>query len=267
MKTGSNSVGLAQSVFAAALLDPALACPQGLRTRNGSDAVRRLSVYRNNVVSSLIDALADSFPVVQQLVSAEFFRAMASVFVRRHPPCTRILAHYGDDFAAFVADFGPASALPYLADMARLEFARLKALHAADARLIAESALTCALGDPLRLASLRFEWHPSLTLIESPHAVVSLWAAHQNDGEVPVVFIDSPEQAVVLRDRLEVLVLPVDLGTARFVARTMAGDTFEVAAAAAGSRHASFDLGSALSLLLHHGALVALREPDATLLS
>ena len=77
----------AQSAFADALLDPARPCPPGLRTWNGSDPARRLAVYRNNVVSSLIDALADTFPVVQRLVGTEFFRAMAGVFA---PPAQRL---------------------------------------------------------------------------------------------------------------------------------------------------------------------------------
>ena len=129
-----------QARFATALLDPSLDCPVGLRTWNGSDPLRRLAVHRNNVVGSLIDALADTFAVTQQLVGTDFFRAMAAVFVRQHPPRSRILAHYGDDFAAFIAGFAPVAALPYLADMARLEFARVQACHAAEAEPIAEAA-------------------------------------------------------------------------------------------------------------------------------
>ncbi len=250
----------AQAGFAASLLDPALPCPPGLRTWNGSDPARRLAVYRNNVTSSLVDALADTFPVVRQLVGTEFFRAMAAVFVRRHPPRSRILAHYGDGFAAFVADFEPAASLPYLPDVARLEHAWLQALHSADVPPIANEALAHALADPEALAMRLFRWHPSLAVIESPHAVVSLWAAQQTEGEIPAVAIDRPEQAVVLRDELDVLVLPVDPGTAQFVVRTLAGDAFGVAAAAS-AVHQSFDVGSALSLLLRHRALVGLQNP------
>lgn len=250
-----------QQAFATALLDPAQACPPGLRTWNGSEPSRRLAVYRNNVVSSLIDALADTFPVVEQLVGTDFFRAMAGVFVRAHPPRTRILAHYGEDFASFVAAFPPTATLPYLPDMARLEFARLQAMHAADASPIAQAALATALSDPERLADLRFQWHPSLRLIESPFAVASLWAAHQTQGEVGPVNIDQAEQALVLRDGLDVLVIPIDPGTGRFIDLTLQGRSFSHAAAAATSHHARFELGSALSMLLRHQALVALREP------
>ena len=54
-----------QNTFAAALLDPDLPAPAGLTTWNGSDPARRFRVYRNNVIISLIDALADSFEVTQ----------------------------------------------------------------------------------------------------------------------------------------------------------------------------------------------------------
>ena len=70
-----------QPDWAAALLDPERPAPPGLRAWNGSDPARRFAVHRNNVVASLVSALADGFPVVQALVGEEFFRAMAAVFV------------------------------------------------------------------------------------------------------------------------------------------------------------------------------------------
>ena len=47
-----------QTAFAAALLDPDLPPPDRLIAWNGSDPARRFAVYRNNVVVSLVDALA-----------------------------------------------------------------------------------------------------------------------------------------------------------------------------------------------------------------
>lgn len=54
-------------------LNPELPCPGGLTSWNGSDPELRFAVCRNNVMVSLIDALADTFPVVQALVGEEFF--------------------------------------------------------------------------------------------------------------------------------------------------------------------------------------------------
>jgi hypothetical protein len=113
-----------QGDFSQALLDADSPIPIGLTTWNGSDPAGRFAVYRNNVFASLIDALADTYPVMLALVGNEFFRAMAKVFVQTNPPRSRVLACYGSGFADFVEDFYPARSLPYLADVARLEIAR-----------------------------------------------------------------------------------------------------------------------------------------------
>ena len=100
------------ATFAAALLNPAAPCPSGLVTWNGSDAAQRFGVYRNNVTVSLIEALADTFPVVQQLVGDAFFRVMAGEFARQSPPTSPVLAWYGDAFADFIVAFTPATGVP-----------------------------------------------------------------------------------------------------------------------------------------------------------
>jgi hypothetical protein len=120
------------AAFAEALLARDFDCPPGLRTWNGSDPGTRFAVYRNNLVVSLVDALADTYPVVQEMVGVEFFRAMAREFVRVQPPASPVLAHYGAGFAEFIEDFPPAAGLPYLPDLARLELMRVEVYHAAD---------------------------------------------------------------------------------------------------------------------------------------
>ncbi|MBI4997931.1 MAG: putative DNA-binding domain-containing protein [Rhodocyclales bacterium] len=174
-----------QTAFADALLGREPACPAGLVTWNGSDPAQRFAVYRNNVVVSLIDALADTYPVVQQLVGEEFFRAMARLFALARPPDSPVMAHYGAGFAEFVAGFPPAAALPYLADVARLEYLYVQVYHAAD-----EAPAECVL--------------------HSRYAVASLWAAHQADDiDAALARVDPyvGESALVQRAGLAVLVM------------------------------------------------------------
>jgi len=248
-----------QATFAAALLAPDLPCPAGLRAWNGSDPTARLAVYRNNVVSSLIDAVADTFPVVQELVGEEFFRAMASLFVRQHPPRTKILAHYGADFADFVDGFEPARAVPYLADVARLERARVFAYHAADADALTAALLGEAMSSGEDLGALQLVCHPSTSVVVSKHAIVSLWAAHQRDGDLSAVDPALPESALVVRPGLDVLVLRLPPGAARFVIALQTGAGLADAAALAAVEAADFDLPSVLALLMGHGALISVQ--------
>src|SRR5260370_20802436 len=66
-----------QSRFAAALLDSGRAVPSGLTSWSGALPVRRFAIYRNNVVTSLVRALAARFPATSKIVGEEFFAAMA----------------------------------------------------------------------------------------------------------------------------------------------------------------------------------------------
>lgn len=250
-----------QAAFAAALLDPGRPCPPGLRAWNGSDPTPRLAVYRNNVVGSLIDALAATFPVVQELVGVAFFRAMAGVFVRQSPPRQCILARYGQALPEFIEKFEPARALPYLADMARLELARVSAYHAADAEPVARGIVGRALASGERIDQLCLACHPSLGALRSRFAVVSLWAAHQGSAAIETVNIDGAESAIVLRQGLDVLVLPAPTGAVEFVLAIQQNAGLGEATAIAASVAPGFDLTATLSLLLAHGALSSIHLP------
>lgn len=247
-----------QTPFAAALLDPARPCPDGLVTWNGSDPARRFQVYRNNVIVSLVDALADTFPVTQQLVGDEFFRAMARLYASAHPPRSPVLALYGGDFPAFIEGFPPAAGLPYLADVARLEYLRVVAYHAADASPVAPAALAALLTDESALPALRLRLHPSLAVLPSDAAVVSLWAAHQGVGALEEVIPEVPETALILRQGLEVDVRQIPAAAGAFIATLGAGLPLGQAAARATALDGGFDLAGALGLLLQSSAITAL---------
>lgn len=252
-----------QAAFAAALLDPALPCPPGLVAWNGSDPARRFAVYRNNVVVSLIDALADGFPVTEELVGNEFFRAMARLFVLSRPPASALMVDYGGDFPDFIAGFPPAAGLPYLADLARLERGRVQAYHAADGAPLAVTQIAAALADPAALPGLRLSLHPSLQVLSSDYAVVSLWAAHQGVGELSDVVTDRPECALILRCGLAVEITPIPAAAAAFVGGLQAGQRLAMAMAAATAVDAGFDPSSILATLIEKGALIALNPEGA----
>lgn len=252
---------IAHADFAAALLDPDAAVPDGLVAWNGSNPAHRFAVYRNNVTSALSDVLADSFPVTQQLVGEEFFRAMARVFLRRSPPRSPILTAYGEGFPAFVADFAPARAVPFLADVARLEWLRLRALHAADAAPLRPDEIARALADPDRLPGLCLRLHPAAGVIRSPHAVLSVWAAHHGVGRLDDIDPFRPESALIVRPAMEVEVVGLPPGGDRFVVALADGLALGAATAAAGA-DPTFDLAATLALLIRHGALGALQYPD-----
>lgn len=258
---GARPAQAGQAAFAAALWDAEQAPPKGLRSWNGGDTAKRFAVHRNNCIAGLTQALAEGFPVLRRLVGDEFFFAMARLFVCAQPPRSPVLALYGDGLAAWLAGFAPAASLPYLPDMARLEHARTCAFHAADAAPLAAEALARQLASPDGLAGLRFVLHPSLGLVASPWAVLSLWQAHQEPDEAAIaeVDLDQPEAAMLLREGDEVLLRSLPAATAAFVRALEQGQALGPAAAAAGQGPGgeAFDLAATLGLLIQCGAITA----------
>lgn len=236
--------------WASALLDPEAPLPPGLRCWNGSDPRPRFDVHRNTVLVTLVAALADTFPVVRALVGPDFFAEAARRFVRAQPPCSPLLAEYGAAFPAFLAGYAPAGALPWLSDVARLEFARVTAFHAADAVALDAARLASWLARPDGLADSHWPLHPSLHVVDSDHPVVDLWAAHQGEGSLESVDLQRAQSALVGRDGDDVLVLTVPRACALFVAVLQAGAPLADAVATAGD---TLDLPASLALLLRHG--------------
>lgn len=253
-----------QQVFADALLAAEPVCPPGLTAWNGSAPEKRFAVYRNNVVVSLIDALADSFPVTQELVGEQFFRAMARQFVRVAPPCSPVLALYGDGFAEFIAAFPAAAGVPYLADVARLELLRVQAWHAADAEPLAADKIGRLLADAEALPEARFTLHPSLRVLRSRHAVVSLWTAHQSESAALALAQVDPaiaETALVRREGLAVEISAVAEGVAVFIGLLQQGVAFGQAAERALRADTRFDLAATLGMLIRGGVLASVTTP------
>ena len=168
-----------QADFSRALADPTLPAPADLRREANPAQSRRFDVHRNNMIVSLIEALEAGFPVVRRLVGDDFFRAAAKAYIRQSPPRSPVLLLYGQSFGDFLAGFAPAQGLPYLGDVARLEWARLNAFHAADAEPLSVARLAEVPQD--HLAGLRFALHPSLQLLASRWPVAAIWAGGEAD--------------------------------------------------------------------------------------
>lgn len=80
----------------------------------------RLQIYHNSITGGLIQALGETFEVCKQLVGDEFFNAMAQHYIDQTVSSSPDIGEYGASFPDFVAEFEPAQAVPYLADMARI---------------------------------------------------------------------------------------------------------------------------------------------------
>jgi putative DNA-binding protein len=138
-------------------------------------AAERLGIYRNTVAGTLEKALRLNYPAVHKLVGAGFFAQCAAGFVRLEPPGGAYLNDYGAGFAAYLAADPHAASLPYLADVARLEWAVSRALIAESPPALDLAALASV--NVSQHANLCFAAHPSVSLLalETPADVI--WQA------------------------------------------------------------------------------------------
>jgi hypothetical protein len=196
-----------QRVMRRSLLNGGAAEAADLIVGDGLLAARRLDVYRNTILQALAGALRVSFPVVHRLVGADFFEGSAQAFAAARPPRCADLNAYGADFPQFLQGFAPAATLAYLPDVARLEWAVNRALHAPDAEPLALAALTAVA--PRDHARVRFIVHPSVSLIRSDYPIDAIWHAVLQQDDEAMGWIDlgsGPVHLIVqrLRDRVDV---------------------------------------------------------------
>ncbi len=203
---------MTQSQFRHALLDPESPIPAGLIDPQGRPSAKRFAVYRNNVAVGLTKALEQGFPVVQRLVGAEFFEAMAGVFLRQNPPTSPVLMFYGDGFPAFLAAFPPVAHLGYLPDIARLELALRESYHAADVPAVPVETLAGLGAETLMAARLRLA--PSLRLVQSLWPIHGIWRANTSGGPAPAA---APEDVIILRPEFDPIPLLLPKGAAAVI--------------------------------------------------
>lgn len=244
--------------FVSGLLDPERSTPIELTGPNGKAAQQRYNVYRNNVTVSLIDALVAAFPATLRITGEDFFRAMARFHIRATPPTSPLLFEYGRDFPAFIEQYEFARSMPWLADVARLERAWLDAYHSADASPVNPEILASLPAHAL--AETRFVSHPATRIRRSNYPAVTIFAANRSAGPVGRIETNEPEDALITRPELEVMVRRLPPGGVIFLNAIISGETLGTAATAALSENSSFDLAANIRGMLEAGVFTNIAQ-------
>lgn len=168
--------------------------------QDGFTGRERLEIYRNSCRGALAGSLRLTYPAVNRLVGNEFFDETARRFIAAYWPRSADLNEYGADFVDFLESFAPVRTLPYLADVARFEWALSVAAHADDAAPLDPSTLAAL--DPACHAGLRFTLHPSTQLLSlrypADHIADAVLAADEAAMR-EINLADGPVRLVVYR--------------------------------------------------------------------
>ncbi|MFV2055334.1 MAG: DUF2063 domain-containing protein [Thiohalomonadales bacterium] len=217
---------------------------------NGLSAARRVQVYRNNVYASYTEALASIFKVSQQLVGEEFFQQLASLYIPEHRSINGNIHQFGHRFADFIEAQNTLSDLPYLADVARLEWAQHEAFHAPAATLRNIEDLSSVAEDTID--SIVFAPHPATRTVSSLYPILSIWRFHQQDiDELSTLNIDDrAESVLVARPQLEVELQELEYMEFALLSILMQLQTFARVCAKFSDQYPGNDVGAYLRALI-----------------
>ncbi len=214
------------------------------------DSAERLTIYRNNFLIGLGEALKANFPVTVQLVGRDFFGQGARRFILAHPPRRPCLFEYGEEFPGYLAGLSPLAAMPYVSEMARFEFARIAAYNAPAQDCLTATGLARLSPNDLDALPIRLARHVQIVSVDAP--ILELWKAHQQP-EPNVAGIDMtprPRALLVCRPARSLVVRELALPAVRFLSAASDGTRLGLAAAQCGADDAVLGGIIAMSLEL-----------------
>ncbi|HET7921153.1 MAG TPA: DNA-binding domain-containing protein [Gammaproteobacteria bacterium] len=233
-----------QREFAAWVLGNAASVAPDFVQSNGLTPDARLGIYRNMVFSNLTNTLATAYPAVKALVGEDFFEQAAARYIRDEPSRSGNLQDYGAQFSTMLARMPEAASLPYLADVARLEWARQESLLAAEAPPLDPARLAAVPED--KQASLRFQLHPSLRLVNSIHAILDIWLYCQEQQDEGLKLDNNGQSVMLWRSEDQIAMRMIGAGLRAFLQAILDGTTLSAAHAVALVADENFDLETAL---------------------
>jgi len=239
-----------QTRFAAALL------------QGDGDTDEHVAIYRNTVFSNYRHALGATFAVVKQLVGAPFFDAAVDAYALAVPSLCGDLNVYGGDFPEFLASYPHARDLPYLADVARLEWAIDAAARAADVAGTPESLLTALANVPAEQGvAQRFTLDPSCHFVHSGHPVLRIWQVHQPGfaGDMAISSDVAPDYLLVRREGGAVIIERLTPGDHALLRTLNDGSDLGLALDAAVAAEPDFALETTLRARIANRTLAQLR--------
>jgi len=160
----------------------------------------RLDIYASMYFYRLRDCLAEDFPKVAAVVGGAEFHNLVTDFLLVHPSRHWSLRYLGDPFADFLADHRLGKKYCFLADLARLEWARIEVFDAPDAPVLTSDMATAA-GPELSLRLIH-----AARILKVGWNVAPLWRGLEDEG---IQGVHGSHSAAVVADEEDAFADPV----------------------------------------------------------
>lgn len=159
-----------------------------------------ISIYRHTMLANLIQTLTDIYPMIVKLVGCDFFKEAAKEYIQQYPSLSGNLHDYGEYFSDFLAEYAAVKSLPYLAEVATLEWTSHILHFASDANAFDIKSLACFSQDYFQ--QLQFILHPASRLLQFHYPILRIMDLC--NGEID-------EEINLLEGGVNLLIIRVDL--------------------------------------------------------
>jgi hypothetical protein len=205
------------------------------------------TVYRNTSARGAIEALRATYATVNQLLGDDGFTQVALEYRQEAPPAGPVLSDYGAVFAAFLARQPWTCELPYLADIARLDWLWLESFLAAEAEPSPSKDGRDA----------RISLHPATRVAWLSTPALTIWQAHREPGGFGELEPEWCEEgALITRPGFQVRAQPIDRASRYLLALAAGSPRVDQCVAAVGEAYPQSNGPQLLQQCVAAGALI-----------
>jgi hypothetical protein len=197
----------------------------------GVDAALRLAVHTQGYPARVMESLREAFPATANILGEGSFAALVERYAEQIPAELRNLNCVGAVLPAFLSSDRLERDLPFLPDLARLEWAVLECFHSEVADPFDASCCTGWSDDEWMGARIGFQ--PGMALVRSAWPLRELRESrHLDRSAIDIDLVDRPDRVLVYRAGFEVVAESVDEHEAAAIEHLRAGQRLgEVTAA------------------------------------
>ncbi len=202
-----------------------------------SPGTERLGVYAQGYLARVEEALAEVYEAVRHVVGRSPFHELAQSYAQRYPSSDYNLSLVGRRLPEYLADCTLTRELPFLPDLARLEWLVAQAFHAFEQPPLEAARLAAWSLEDWEQAQVIFQ--SSVRCIASAWPILDIWQSRGKPvAEIRIELINRPQQVLVARQgvqvRCELLDAPQHALLQALLAGQPLGEACEVVAHAAG---------------------------------
>jgi len=187
-------------------------------------ARRRLGAYINGYPARVYEALDEAYPAIRNIVGHDTFFALMTRYRPLIPRGIYSLTDAGRELPRFLVTDKLGERLPFLSDLAKLEWCVMHAFHSFATSACDPSELSEWTEEDWQAAQIGFQ--PAVSIVESRWPVLDLWETRETPRDrIDVQVEGRPQSVLVRRDGVDVRCDLIEPLQARLLHRLTSGET------------------------------------------